>query len=67
METKKDAVTPPAWRRRLSYFFYALIYLLIGAGVFWLAFRFSDGMESFERGLAIFVTTFLAMPLALDV
>ena len=50
METKKDAITPPAWRRRLSYFFYALIYLLIGAGVFWLAFRFSDGMESFERG-----------------
>lgn len=48
METKKDAITPPAWRRRLSYFFYALIYLLIGAGVFWLAFRFSDGMESFE-------------------
>ena len=64
METKKDAVTPPAWRRGLSYFFYALIYLLIGAGVFWLAFRFSDGMESFERGLAIFVTTFLGVMIA---
>ena len=40
METKKDAITPPAWRRRLSYFFYALIYLLIGAGDIFIYLRF---------------------------
>lgn len=61
METKKDALMPPVWRRRLASFFYGLIYLLIGAGVFWLTLKFSEGMETFERGLAIFVTTSLGV------
>lgn len=61
MDNKKDAPTPPAWRRRLNSIFYGLIYCLIGAGVFWLTWKFSDGMEPFERGLAIFVTTSLGV------
>ena len=61
MESKKDAATLPVWRRRLTNIFYGLIYLLIGVGVFWLTWKFSDGMEPFERGLAIFVTTSLGV------
>ena len=61
MEPKKDAAAIPVWRRRLNSFFYGLVYLLIGAGVFWLTWRFSEGMEPFERGLAIFVTTSLGV------
>jgi len=61
METKKDTLMPSVWRRRLASFFYGLIYLLIGIGVFWLTLKFSEGMETFERGLAIFVTTSLGV------
>ena len=65
-EAKSDAGQPkqPAWRRRLNNFFYAVIYILVGCGVFWLVFKFSVGMDLVERCIALFATTSLGVMVA---
>lgn len=58
---KPNKPNKPAWRQRLELAFSVLLYLAIGVGVCWLTYRFSDGMELFERGIAIFTTTSLGV------
>ncbi len=69
--TAREQITPeePArkggWRHRLAQVCYAVVYMAVAVGVFWLAFKFSDGMELVERSIAIFVTTSLGVLVAL--
>lgn len=65
-DAKADGAQPkqPAWRRRLTNFFYAVIYILVGCAVFWLVYKFSDGMEWVERCIALFTTTSLGVMIA---
>ncbi len=59
-----DQPKQPVWLRRLTLLFNAVVYLAVGCAVFWLVYKFSDGMDWGERSIAIFATTSLGVMIA---
>lgn len=54
----------PAWHKQLANVFFAVLYLMVGGGVFWLAYQFSSEMELGERVIAIGATTSIGVMVA---
>jgi uncharacterized protein YacL len=52
------------WRQTLDTVFNVIFAVAVGAGVFWLVYKFSDGMEFFERIIAICATTSIGVMVA---
>lgn len=52
------------WRKQLANVFFAVLYLLVGGGVFWLAYQFSSEMQLGERVIAIGATTSIGVMVA---
>ncbi len=52
------------WRRQAYIAFFATFYLMVGVGVFWLAYQFSSEMELMERIIAICATTSIGIMVA---
>lgn len=54
----------PNWHKQLANVFFALLYIMVGGGVFWLAYQFSSEMEFGERLIAIGATTSIGVMVA---
>lgn len=68
-KTETKAPDQPAgersgWRYTLANAFFLALYVLVGGGVFWLAYQFSSEMEMGERVIAICATTSIGVMVA---
>lgn len=63
-KSEKSEKPRVAWRKQLANTFFGLLYLLVGVGVFWLAYQFSADMALAERVIAIFATTSIGVMVA---
>lgn len=52
------------WRKQLANAFFGVLYLLVGCGVFWLAYQFSSDMPTAERVIAVLATTSIGVMVA---